>query len=594
MLTEQGSKVLDFGLAKQMEADIDVTRTAAGTLVGTAAYMSPEQAEARPLDARSDAFSFGAVLYEMLSGSRAFGGDTIAQVLSAVLRDEPPRLHAPAALDSVVRRCLAKHSSHRYPTMTAVKEALERAASETLADPPSIAVLPFANMSSDPENEYFSDGLAEEIINALTGVEGLRVVARTSSFSFKGKSADIGEIATRLNVQHVLEGSVRKAGNRVRVTAQLVKASDGYHLWSERYDRELADIFDVQDEIARSITQRLKVALGGDAKLVRASTSNMEAYELYLRGRAMLYKRGAWIAPALESFQRALALDAEYAQAWAGVADARSQLCFGGYVRPGETMPTASDAASRAVTLDPQSAEAHTALAYISLLWQRDFPKAERHFLEALTLNPQYMQARCWYGLFYLHWSVLRGDEGLTELSRALLADPLSAYVSAVLSFGLSAVKHFDEALRQARTAVELDPDSWVARMALGMAHHWKGEHDEAITVLEPAYATTQSMWPLAVLVFAYAKADLGARTAAIYQKQLDRQHREYVPPFVLVACAVAVGDLDAAFRHCDEAVSERDVQFAAWSEWWPDLEVIRRDPRFADVRRRFNAPRQV
>ena len=412
MLTEQGSKVLDFGLAKVAEGDIDVTRTAAGAVVGTAAYMSPEQAEGRPLDLRSDGFSFGAVLYEMLTGRRAFGGDTIAQILTAVLRDEPPKLPMSATLEPIVRRCLAKHSSQRFPTMADVKAALERAVLAPPQETPSIAVLPFANMSSDPENEFFGDGLAEEILNALVAIEGLRVAARTSSFSFKGRQADIDEIARRLSVRHVLEGSVRKAGNRVRVTVQLIDASNGFHIWSERYDRELADIFDVQDEIARSIVLRLKVALGGDARLVTAPTSNMEAYELYLRGRAMLYKRGAWVAPALESFQRALALDAEYAQAWAGVADARAQLCFGGYVRPRDTMPAASEAASRSVMLDPLSAEAHTALAYVSLLWDRDFPKAERHFLEALKLNPQYVQGRCWYGLFYLHWGCCAATRG--------------------------------------------------------------------------------------------------------------------------------------------------------------------------------------
>ena len=590
MLTEQGAKVLDFGLAKLTDGDVDATRTAAGTVLGTAAYMSPEQVDARPLDSRSDGFSFGAVLYEMLTGRRAFGGDTIAQILSAVLHIEPPHLPLPPALEPIVRRCLAKQSSNRFPTMADVKAALEHAIVTPAQETPSIAVLPFANLSSDPENEFFGDGLAEEILNALVSIDGLRVSARTSSFSFKGKQVEIGEIARRLSVRHVLEGSVRKAGNRVRVTVQLIDASNGFHIWSERYDRELADIFDVQDEIARSIVLRLKVELGGDAKLVKAPTSNMEAYELYLRGRAMLYKRGAWIGPALETFQRALALDVRYAQAWAGVADARAQLCFGGYVRPRETMPAALDAASRAVMLDPDSTEAHTALAYISLLWDRDFPKAERHFLEALKLNPQYVQARCWYGLFYLHWGVLRSEAALVELRRALAADPLSAYVSAVLSFGLSGVKRFDEAILQARAGIELDPESFVARMALGMACHWKGEHGDAITVLEPTYASTRHMWPLTVLAFAYMKAGLEGRTEAIYESLLDRQTREYVPPFVLALCASALGNVEAAYRHCDQAVEEGDVQFAAWFEWWPDLEAVRCDPRFAEIRRRFNA----
>jgi serine/threonine protein kinase len=237
MITEVGAKLLDFGLAKVADADVDVTRTMEGAVLGTAAYMSPEQAQGQPLDGRSDVFSFGAVLYEMASGHRAFGGHTTVQVLSSVLRDDPPALPASSPLCGIVRRCLAKEPSQRFQAMAEVERALQQAWVSPVKEAPSIAVLPFANMSADPENEFFSDGLAEEILNALTKIEGLHVAARSSSFSFKGKSADVGEIAQRLKVRHVLEGSVRKAGSRIRVTAQLVEASNGYQLWSERYDR---------------------------------------------------------------------------------------------------------------------------------------------------------------------------------------------------------------------------------------------------------------------------------------------------------------------------------------------------------------------
>jgi serine/threonine protein kinase/Tfp pilus assembly protein PilF len=594
ILTEQGSKVLDFGLAKLMNADLDVTRTNAGALIGTAAYMSPEQAEARPLDARSDAFSFGAVLYEMLSGSRAFSGETIGQVLSAVLRDDPPRLAVPAALERVVRRCLAKQLSNRYQTMSDVRLALERVSLEGEKDTASIAVLPFANMSSDPENEYFSDGLAEEIINALTAVDGLHVVARASSFSFKGKHVNIGEIARQLNVRHVLDGSVRKSGNRVRVTVQLIDPSNEYYVWSERYDRELADVFDVQDEIARSIVQRLRVALSDhETRLVKITTNNIEAYQRYLRGRAMLYKRGRWITPALESFQQALALDPEYAQAWAGVADAHSQACFSGIMRPAEAMPAALDAATRAVRHDPASAEAHTALAYVALLWERDFVKAEREFLKALDLNPQYIQGRCWYGLFFLHWGVLRSEEGLVEVWRAFTVDPLSGYTAGVLAWGLAGMKRYDEAIDRARFGIEQDPESFVSRIALGSAYHWNGQHEECISLLEPLYATTHHVWPVLTLVPAYTRAGRQDDARRIYGALLERKAREYVPAFILALSAVAVGSLDAAFRHCEDAIIDRDVQFAVFHMWWPDFEPVRSDPRFADVRRRFNARRR-
>src|SRR5580765_5142990 len=262
MVTTKGvAKLLDFGLATLGNADADVTRTREGTVLGTAAYMSPEQAEGRPVDSRSDIFSFGALLYEMLSGSRAFGRTTALQVMSAVVRDEPPPLKTPPALERIVRRCLEKSPGQRFQTIAEVRAVLEHAAtgpSRPIEREPSVAVLPFANMSADKENEYFSDGLAEEIINVLANMPGLKVAGRTSSFSFRGKDVGFGEIGRTLNVDHVLEGSVRKAGSRIRVTAQLIKVADGFHLWSERYDRELTDVFAVQDEITQNIAGALQ------------------------------------------------------------------------------------------------------------------------------------------------------------------------------------------------------------------------------------------------------------------------------------------------------------------------------------------------
>jgi serine/threonine protein kinase len=404
LVTSSGVKLLDFGLAKSMDVGKDVTVTVAGTVFGTVAYMSPEQAQGWSVDARSDIFSFGALLYEMVSGTRAFSGATVAQVLSAVLRDDPPPLWPVSPLEPVARKCLAKQPDQRFQTMDQVLDALRSVAVSPPKEAPSIAVLPFASMSADTDNEFFSDGIAEEIINALSHLRGLRVAARSSSFSFKGTPMGAGEIASRLNVRHLLEGSVRKAGGRVRVTVQLVDASKGFQIWSERYDRRLADIFDVQDEITRAIVRRLKVALAIDEadRLVKVTTTSMEAYQAYLTGRAMLYRRGPWVARALESLKKAVELDEGYAQAWAGLADAYTILCYMGERRPEEAMPAALDAATRALETDPDSAEAHNALACASLMWERDFARAEHEFLEALALNPNYIQARCWYGLFFL------------------------------------------------------------------------------------------------------------------------------------------------------------------------------------------------
>ena len=302
------AKLLDFGIARLASADPDATMTVAGAVSGTPAYMSPEQAAAKPLDARSDVFSFGAVLYELLTGRRAFTGDSTAQILSAVLRDDPDPIEAPMALRRIVTRCLAKDPEHRFQTMADVKQALQhlRAPANVTA---SLAVLPFANLSADRENEYFGDGLAEEIINALAQVDGLKVIARTSAFSFKGKNEDVRDIAQALGVTNVLEGSVRRAGDRIRVTAQLITAADGTHLWSERYDRPMTDVFAMQDEIAAAITNALKGKLGGAAN-PRHYTPRLPAYESFLRGRAHLaqFTPDAWNR-AKGLFEQAIRLD---------------------------------------------------------------------------------------------------------------------------------------------------------------------------------------------------------------------------------------------------------------------------------------------
>jgi serine/threonine protein kinase len=328
MVIDEGSvKLLDFGLAKLYEQDAsspmlstaDLPATQAGAVFGTVAYMSPEQAQGQPADARSDIVSFGLVLYEMLSGKRAFTGESPPLVLAALLRDEPSPPQTSPSLDKIVRKCLAKQPSGRYQTISEVKLALEKILEEMQskgsAEPePSIAVLPFVNMSGDKEQEYFSDGLAEEIINALTKIPGLKVIARTSSFSFCGKEQDIRRIAEALDVTNILEGSVRRAGNRIRITAQLITAADGSHLWSERYDRDLTDVFAIQDEISQAITEKLRVRLSGDRPVVKRYTENVKAYSLYLKGLYHFYKGSLEsLTKSKEYYEQAIVIDPNYA-----------------------------------------------------------------------------------------------------------------------------------------------------------------------------------------------------------------------------------------------------------------------------------------
>ena len=343
--TRGHAKVLDFGLARVADAaNLSMAATNAplsadGTTVGTVAYMSPEQARGEVVDARSDLFSFGAVLYEMATGRQPFQAATTAVTYDAILNRPPPDLAAlqpnlPAALVRIIVHALEKDRDRRYPSaaemrvaLEAVKRAAESSGARATASPtPSIAVLPFADMSAQKDQDYFCEGMAEEIINALTTLPSIRVVSRTSAFQFKGQSLDVRRMGELLDVQHVVEGSVRTAGNRVRITAQLVDVANGYHLWSERYDRDMDDVFAIQDEIARAIVDKLKVKLTGDgeAPLVKRPTHDLEAYQLYLQGRhAWLSRRDAeGLRRAIECFEQAIARDPAYAIAQAGLADA--------------------------------------------------------------------------------------------------------------------------------------------------------------------------------------------------------------------------------------------------------------------------------
>ena len=404
MVTDDGNvKVLDFGLARTVEPDVvrlgdavtSLGLTAAGTIVGTMPYMSPEQIEAKPLDHRTDLFSLGIILYELATGERPFRGDSSAGLMSSILKDHPEpvgerRSGLPGGVCRLIGQCLEKHRRDRIQTANEVLvelKAQRRAwesgtgaagrAAPDIAPPPaeraaSIAVLAFTDMSAAKDQDWFCDGIAEEILNALTPLKGLRVAARTSAFSFKGKGDDLRTIGEKLNVTTVLEGSVRRAGDRVRITVQLSDVANGFQLWSERYDRELKDIFDVQDEIAKAIAERLRVTLAGgkDDRLVEQATTNIEAYQLYLKGRALVDRRGASVPTGLDLLRTAVELDPGYSLAWAGVADALTVLAYSGAARGSDSKPEAMAAAKRSIKLDPTSATGHTALACATLLYR--------------------------------------------------------------------------------------------------------------------------------------------------------------------------------------------------------------------------------
>jgi serine/threonine protein kinase/tetratricopeptide (TPR) repeat protein len=615
MVDKRGSvKILDFGLAKIAGSDEmraldsrieNLSQTQTGMMMGTLPYMSPEQAQGRSVDHRSDLFSIGAVLYEMASGQPPFQGETSAELMSSILQDSPRpitelRTDVPLGLERILERCLAKEIEERYASAQDLRDAVDGLRRDLIVRPQSvfagsageasIAILPFTNMSTDPESEFFADGISEEIINALAQIELLHVVAPTSASSFKGKQLDLRVIGERLNVRTVLTGSVRRAGNRLRITAELQKVADGYQLWSERYDRELKDVFDIQEEIARSIVDRLKISLGEDRPdpLVKARTKNLEAYELYLKGRALLFERGLGIPQALECFNRAVALDAEYALAWAGLSDAYTVLGYYGWARPDASMPKATEAARRSVALDPSLADGHNALACARLLDTWDNAEAEREFLRALELSPRYTQARAWYAFFYLGGAVDRWEEGVHHAKLAVESDPLSGYANAVLGCSYILAGRYAEAVTASQRAAELDTDSFLARWTLHCSLHGSGRFEEAVAVGEMSLTMSgRHAWAMAALAATFADWGKPADAGAVYAELRARAQRYYVQPTQLAIAATAAGMHDEAIRQVREAFEIRDPSrnmLSLVTNLWPFSARLLADPSFREI----------
>jgi eukaryotic-like serine/threonine-protein kinase len=555
MMTSGGAKLLDFGLAKMADDPNDrATGTIAGTVLGTAAYMSPEQAQGQPADMRSDVFSLGVVLYELLSGRRIFERDSLLDTLNAVVRDEPPALESPAA--ELVKRCLAKQASRRFQTMAEVKTALQQLRShrfEPAPGAPSIAVLPFANMSRDSDDEYFSDGLAEEIINALAQVPGLKVIARTSAFAFKGKNEDIRRIADTLGVTHVLEGSVRRAGSRVRVTAQLILAADGTHLWSQRYDREMADIFAVQDEIAAAIAGALKLKLNPPPERRMPS---VPAYEAYLRYRSYQWQFTPEASRrSRECLEQALALDPEFALPYVGLADYQFALATVGRLPSAEAMPRARELASRALEVDPDLPEAHAMLGLVSAQYDYDWPEAERRFHLAVAREPLSPHLRQWYATFFL-FSVGRVDEAARHLDRVIEDDPLCQMWRVMRSNLRIGMGRTDEGIADAWKAVELDPGFWLGWMDLGVLLAIRGQHEESMSCAERAMAAAPwSPYSLGLMAAALATAGQAERAEPLL---VTLRGDSYGGPLGLAVYSLARGDNEAAAEWVVKTVEQR------------------------------------
>ena len=607
MVTAAGTaKVLDFGLAKSDPGRADETggaatlalnegATAPGVIFGTAAYMSPEQARGKPVDRRSDVWSFGCILFECFAGRPAFTGETASDLIARILEREPDwgaiPPGAPSSIREVLRRCLRKEVDGRPRDIRDVRLELAEIASgggkAGAAREKSIAVLPFENLSGS-DDEYFADGVTDEILNALTQVEGLRVAARTSCFAFKGRREDLRAIGERLDVATVLEGSVRRAGPRLRITVQLVNAADGYQLWSERYDREMTDVFAVQDEIAGAIASRLRVAIRGDADRSRArsGTKNLEAYELLLKGRALQVRRGRHMAPAMACFQKAIALDPEYAEPLAWLADSYRLMGTFGAAPIAEAMSKARELAERALAIDPDQADAVSTMAAVAEQYDRDYPRSDALYARALALEPRNAIARAQWAVWRELRGVMADDEALAELQRAVGEDPLNAWVGGMHSFGLGIAGRHAESVLEAERSLEVDPESFFARWSLMRSLAWSGEYDRAIAMAPSLLADSgRHVWVLGLLAWVYARTGRLEKARAGCEELEARSRHEYVSPAWLSVAVSACGRPDEALRYLERAVVEREPM-SLWSRRFVLFESLRAHPRFEEVTR--------
>jgi serine/threonine-protein kinase len=572
--TDKVVKILDFGVAK-VERDTSSTRT--GSITGTVAYLAPEQARGEILDARADLWSLGVTLYEALTGDRPFAGDCAEAVIHQILTQEPAsplarRAELPDALDLFLRKSLKKERNGRFQTakemadeLRVIKERI-RAASTTSGGGSSpfhsIAVLPFVNLSADVENEYFSDGLTEELINVLTQVPGLRVVSRTSAFEFKGRAESIRRIGEQLGVTTVLEGSVRKSGDRLRITAQFVNAADGYHLWSERFDRRMQDVFDVQEEIAASIAKMLKPTLSRQVaeRLVKRYGGNLEAYHLYLKGRYYANKRSAeGFQKAVENFNGSLAEDASYAPAHAGLADCYIYEASWGLAPPAEAWSRAATAARCALQIDDGLAEAHTALGAVLAFNEWDWAGAERECRRALERNPGSVGAHIVYNIILVQ--LKRLDEARAEVKRALELDPLSVPVNSYLAGIYYYGRDYDRSIEQARKGLELDANDIELHAVLGLNYEQKEMFDEAIAAFERARQLSGDfpiiLGPLGGL---YAKAGVTSKARAIEAQLEELASKRYVPPIAWAMLYIGLNDRNRVFHWLEAAADARDT----------------------------------
>lgn len=599
LLHEGQAVVADFGIARAIRAAAADDLTARGLTVGTPAYMSPEQAAAeRELDGRSDLYSLACVVYETLTGEPPFTGGSGQRTLSRHLVEPPTPLRQrrptiPEQVERAVLRALAKEPENRFGSTAEFAAALTAPSAEyPAAHRPErfVAVLPFVNASPDPENEYLSDGLTDELINALANIPGLRVASRTSVFALKGRRDSLPKLGAELGAAVVLEGTVRRAESRVRITTQLTDVNDGRLLWSERYDRRMDDIFDLQEEMARTIVGTLRATFLGDLgdPVPRRYTDNLRAWQLYLKGRFAWNKRTReGIAEAVQYFEAAAREDPGYALAYSGLADCYAlEVDYRG-APVTEGMRRAREEARKALALDEGLAEAHTSLAWVLFIHDWEWEAAGTHFLRAIELNPRYATARQWYGWLLL--AMGRTDEAITQGRIALELDPASVSISRSLGWLLYVAQRTGDAIEQLQRALTMNPVSDETLWVMGLAFIQAGRYQEAEIALREADAGARGANHHAFAALGHLAVLQGRREDAerALATLTDLARTRYVSPVDMARLHIVLGDTDGTFHWLEQAYAER----RGWMTYLnvePLLEPIRSDPRFGELVRRM------